>query len=260
MKLLTLGAGNMAEAIVRGLPDDVTVTAVDPSPERRAVFDGLGATTAGAISELAADADVVMLAVKPQVAAGAVPAVAGGDALVVSIMAGVTTATIDGLLGGGRRVVRVMPNTPMLVGRGACGIAAGADATPEDVATVRRLFGHAAEVVEVPEDLIDALSAVSGSGPAYLFYLAEHMTAAGVELGLSPEHADLLTRQTLLGAAEMLAADPGTAPAELRRRVSSPGGSTLAATDHADAAGVPATIRRALAAARDRGRELAGGG
>lgn len=255
MNLAFLGAGNMAEAIVRALPDRSHVVAADPSEARRSAFEHLGVQTTDDLRPHLATTDVLVLAIKPQVAPHALPALAAFDGLVVSIMAGVTTAKIDALLGGGKRVVRVMPNTPMLLGRGACGIAAGASATADDVATARALFETAATVVEVPESLMDAVTAVSGSGPAYLFYLAEHLIAAGEAVGLSPADADALVRQTLLGAAEMLAA--GESPAELRRRVTSPGGTTAAAIEAFEDAGTPAIVKRAVTAARDRGRALA---
>lgn len=255
MKLAFLGAGNMAEAIVRGLPDGHHIVAADPSPERREVFELLGAQVCDDLASHLADVDVLVLAIKPQVAPQVVPTLAGiGNALVVSIMAGVTAETIEGWLGSERRVVRVMPNTPMLVGRGACGIAPGTSATAADLATTRMLFESSCKIVEVTADQMDAVTAVSGSGPAYLFYLAEQMIAAGTAVGLSRADTDVLVRQTLLGAAEML--EDGEDPAELRRRVTSPGGTTAAAIAAFDDAGTPDIVRQAITAARDRGREL----
>ncbi|MEM6561845.1 MAG: pyrroline-5-carboxylate reductase [Planctomycetota bacterium] len=255
MKLAFLGAGNMAEAILRGLPDGHEIVAADPSAERREVFELLGATVCEELSSFVEDADVLVLATKPQVAPTVVPSLAGvGDALVVSIMAGVTSATIERWLGGERRVVRVMPNTPVLIGKGMCGMAPGTHATADDLETTRMLFDASAEVVQVEPNQMDAVTAVSGSGPAYLFYLAEHMMSAAEDVGLARADAEALVRRTLLGAAEMLAA--GDDPAVLRQRVTSPAGTTAAAIDAFDAADTPAIIRRAVTAARDRGREL----
>jgi len=177
--------------------------------------------------------------------------------LVVSIAAGISTAFIEKHLGGGKRwrVVRVMPNTPMLVGEGMSGIARGANASDEDMATVRRLFESAGEVVEVTEDKMNAVTAMSGSGPAYFFLLVEQMIAAGVDMGLSPQHARQLAAKTALGAAKMLATSSDD-PAELRRKVTSPGGTTHAAITHMQAQNVPQAIVDAIKAAERRGREL----
>ena len=255
-QIIFLGAGNIAEAVARALPPGWAVTAADPSADRRAVFAGLGAATTDDARPHLAAADALLVAVKPQVAADALAPLAGagiGNALVVSVMAGVTTARVDELLGGGRRVVRVMPNTPLLIGRGACGVCAGKGASDADLELAAALFGSAV-VRRVTEAEMDAVTATSGSGPAYVFYLAEQMIAAARAVGLDAADADALVRQTILGAAEMLAA--GDDPAELRRRVTSPGGTTAAAVAAFDDADLPAIVRRAITAARDRGREL----
>jgi pyrroline-5-carboxylate reductase len=177
--------------------------------------------------------------------------------LVVSIAAGISTAFIEKHLGGGKRwrVVRVMPNTPMLVGEGMSGIARGTIASDEDMATVRRLFESAGDVVEVTEDQMNAVTAMSGSGPAYFFLLVEQMIAAGVDMGLSPQHARQLAAKTALGAAKMLVTSSDD-PAELRRKVTSPGGTTHAAITHMQAQNVPQAIVDAIKAAERRGREL----
>ncbi|MEM8874373.1 MAG: pyrroline-5-carboxylate reductase [Planctomycetota bacterium] len=257
MKLAFLGAGNMAEAIFRGLPDGHEIVAADLSAERREVFELLGATVCDDLASHLEDVDVLVLSLKPQVAPEVIPKLAGiGHALVVSIMAGVTSATIEGWLGKDRRVVRVMPNTPMLVGHGACGIAPGTCATADDLATTRGLFESSCKVVEVRADQMDAVTAVSGSGPAYVFFLAEQMIAAGKAVGLSREDADVLVRQTIAGAAAML--DEGNDPEELRRQVTSPNGTTAAAIAVFDDADLPGIVRQAVTAAHDRGRELSG--
>ena len=263
-KLAVLGGGNMAEAIVRGLIGRYAVTVADPSPERRAVMADLarGEITVEAVEDLRPnldDADLLLIAVKPNVAPDVLPTVRNGRALVVSIMAGVPTAKIDALLGGGRRVVRVMPNTPVMVGRGVCGVCRGGtrqrSATrswPPTSSSPRPTSSRC------PEALMDAVTAVSGSGPAYVFYLVEHLAAAAEAVGLPPDQAAVMARETIRGAAEMLDGQD-TPPSELRRRVTSPGGTTQAAIETFDAHGTPAAIRAAVTAARDRGRELAGG-
>jgi pyrroline-5-carboxylate reductase len=172
-------------------------------------------------------------------------------------MAGVSTRTIETALGLGRpwRVVRTMPNTPVLVGLGAVAIAPGKFATKPDLVAARKFFEPAAVVVDVTEDKIDAVTALSGSGPAYVFYLIEQMTAAGVELSLSPDQADLLAKQTVLGSATMAKLATET-PAELRRRVTSPNGTTQAAIESMQADQVGPNIRKAIAAACARSVEL----
>ncbi len=189
----------------------------------------------------------------------------GKGTLVVSIAAGISTSFIETHLNSASqvnspgdqrwRVVRVMPNTPMLVGEGMSGIARGTHASDADVATVRRIFESASDVIEVAEDKMDAVTALSGSGPAYFFLLVEQMIAAGVDMGLSPEHARQLAAKTALGAATMLVTST-EAPEQLRRRVTSPGGTTHAAITHMQTQNVPQSIIDAIKAAERRGREL----
>jgi pyrroline-5-carboxylate reductase len=259
-----LGAGNMAEAIARGilaagvLPPGA-ILASDPSEERRRLFaDDLGIEALDANDPVVDRADVVLLAVKPQVVDKALAPVGGGfgpEKLLLSICAGVSTAHLEGLTKAGTRVVRAMPNTPMLVGRGMAAVCPGALATDDDLAIAERLLGAAAEVVRVPEDLMDSVTAVSGSGPAYFFYLAELLAAAGVEVGLPPETAERLARVTFEGAAKLLG-ESGEPAADLRRKVTSPGGTTEAAVRTFDALGLGKLVTAAVTAARDRGREL----
>ena len=262
-----IGAGNMAEAIVRGVLAGGGLTAgqvvaTARTPERRAYLaDRLDVAVTADNREAASGCDTLMLGVKPQVARGVLAEVAGAVAaptLVVSIMAGLSAATIDAALGGGHRVVRTMPNTPVLVGAGMVAVARGERATDADVATVRALFAPAAVVVEVAEPMLDAVVAVSGSGPAYFFYLVEQMTAAGVSLGLSADQAHQLATQTALGAAKMMTAPDADPPRELRRRVTSPNGTTQAAIETFDRAGLPGIVADAMAAAARRSRELGG--
>lgn len=257
-----IGGGNMAEALVRGVVSSGLVPAgrvvvFDILPERRAVFSAFGCGTVDSAAEIA-HADAILLATKPQ---NLLQAVAGFPArpeqLVISIAAGVSTRTIESALHPGARVVRAMPNTPLLIGRGMTGLAGGANADVADVDAALALFSRSGDAVVVAEGQLDAVTALSGSGPAYLFRFAEALMAAGEGLGLSPDLAKRLAIGMLAGSAEMLAGD-GDAP-ELRRRVTSPGGTTAAALavfEERDFAGM---VAAALAAARDRSVELGGG-
>ena len=257
-----LGAGNMAEAIARAaidrgvLPPD-RMAASDPNPERRTVFEGLGIRAVEHNVEVIRDARQVMLAVKPQVMSGAAADIAehgAADQVVISIMAGITTEKLAEAIGRPARIVRVMPNTPVQVGMGMAGVALSAAAEPGDEDLTMRLFNAAGRAIVVQEQAIDAITAVSGSGPAYVFYLAEAMHAAAVKIGLG-EHADLLVRQTIRGAAELLAGSD-LSPAELRRRVTSPGGTTEAAIKHLDGNQTHEVVINAIKAAQARSVEL----
>jgi len=261
-----IGAGNMAEAIARGvMAKDVLraeqMIAADVSPQRRELFEReLNVRAVEENAEVARQSRVVLLSVKPQQmgeALGALAPAINKETLVVSIAAGISTGFIQKHLGPAApwRVVRVMPNTPMLVGEGMSGISRGANATDADVATVHRLFESAGDVIEVPENHMNAVTALSGSGPAYFFLLVEQMIAAGVDMGLSAQHARQLAAKTALGAAKMLATS-SDAPEELRRRVTSPGGTTHAAITHLQAQHVPQAIVDAIKAAERRGKEL----
>ena len=264
--LAFIGAGNMAEAIARGVirgallrPDQII--AADVEAARRELFEQqLSVRAVESTGEAAHFARTVMLCVKPQQMPDALAAVASRirpDALVISIAAGTTTSYIEQRLGdrAAWRVVRAMPNTPMLVGEGMTAVAPGARATGDDLKQARRIFESAGAVIEVREELIDAVTALSGSGPAYFFYLVEQMIGAGVQMGLSAEHARLLASRTALGAAKMLAESPD-GPAELRRKVTSPGGTTEAAIRHMEAGRLPDVVKDAIYAAERRGKEL----
>ena len=265
-----VGAGNMAEAIARGmlsasLVPAERITAADPMNARRVYFrEQLGTMTEASAGAAVRGADVVFLAVKPQHMAQALADIAPhlqDDVLLISIAAGVSIATIEaGLVFDHRtnpvRVVRTMPNTPMLVGCGAVAIAPGTHATPADLARTRLIFETAAVVVDVREDQLDAVTAVSGSGPAYIFWLVEQMTAAGIALGLPEQTATLLARRTASGAGVMLQQSTDSAQ-ELRIKVTSPGGTTQAAIEHLQSHGADSIVRAAIAAADARGKELA---
>jgi pyrroline-5-carboxylate reductase len=259
-----LGAGNMAEAIVRGVlvggqvrPEQII--AADVSPQRRELFEKqLGVTAVEDNRIVAGQSAVLLLSVKPQmckmVLEGIAPVVKA-DATIISIMAGISSKYIDSALGGNRRVVRTMPNTPMLVGEGMAAIARGEHANDSDVQITRKLFEAAASVIEVNEDQIDAVTAVSGSGPAYFFFLVEQMIQGGINLGLSSEQAGLLAAKTAMGAAKMLTSSSDS-PTELRRKVTSPGGTTQAAITTMEAMELPAIVQKAMQACADRSKEL----
>lgn len=249
----------MGEALLMGLvasgwAESGELHVVEPDPDRQRtvaeVADGVSMS-----AEPIAGADAVV-AVKPDVVAAVLPALAAaGVGRVLSIAAGVRTDAIEAGLPAGTPVVRAMPNTPALVGVGAAAIAGGSAAGPGDLEWARGILEAVGTVVMVSEDDLDAVTGLSGSGPAYLFRLAEALRAAGVAQGLDPDTADALTRQTLLGAATLLASsceDPG----RLRENVTSPGGTTaagLAVLDDADFMGL---IDRVVDAATRRSREL----
>ncbi|MEO1235803.1 MAG: pyrroline-5-carboxylate reductase [Planctomycetota bacterium] len=259
-----IGAGNMAEAIVRGAIDNgvlppAKIAAADPSVERREVFEAMGVAAYADAAHVVTRSEQIMLAVKPQVFPGLADAMRRIDRerqVVISIMAGVKSAAIEAAAGGSTRVVRVMPNTPLMVGAGMSAVAECGRSTADrsDADLCVELLRGCGEVVRVTEDDLDAVTAVSGSGPAYVFLLAEAMTQAAREMGLGDGHG-LLVKQTILGAAKLML-ESGDPPEELRRKVTSPGGTTQAAIASFQADGFEAVVRRALTAARDRSVEL----
>jgi len=262
-RLAVIGAGNMAEAIIGGALRARAikardVVAADVSPERRKVFkDKLHIRAIADNAAAVRGAVLVLLSVKPQTMWAALDSIAAAlpsEAVIISIAAGVPTRVIESRLGPSARVVRAMPNTPMLVGQGIVALAPGSLATANDLAIAERLFSATAQVVRVPENLMDAVTAVSGSGPAYIFYLVEQMTQAAIELGLAPEIAKKLATATAAGAGAMLLG--GEEPAELRKRVTSPGGTTQAAVELMESRGLGKIVRDAIAAAEKRGNEL----
>jgi len=265
-----LGCGSMNEAVLAGLlaggTDARTVTATVRRSERaeelRGRYPGLTVLAenedAEANTKAVEGARLVVLGVKPAGITQLCREVAGAlapDTVVVSVAAAITVATMEAALPAGQPLVRSMPNTPLKVGRGAVGISAGSHAGTEQLKLAEELFSGAGTVVVVPEDQLDAVSAVSGSGPAYAFYLAEAMANAGVELGLEPGLALALARQTVAGAGAMLA-EEGADPAALRKAVTSPNGTTERAIAVFDEAGLPAVIAAGARAAADRAAEL----
>ena len=256
--LLIVGGGRMGEALLAGLlaagrsANELVVAEVSASRRQQ-----LGV----AHPEVTIAEDVVpcmgaVLAVKPGDVPAAARAVAGaGVRRVLSVAAGVTTASIEAAAGQAMAVVRAMPNTPALIGAGAAAISPGATADEDDMAWAEEILGAVGVVVRVPETALDAVTGLSGSGPAYLFLVAEAMVEAGVLAGLPRDIAETLTFQTLLGSSRLLA-DGASTPAALRASVTSPGGTTAAGVRELERRGVRAAFLDAVAAAAARSREL----
>ena len=260
-----IGAGNMASALAGGLrarghaPERLAFS--DPSEAQLQGFADQGCLTGLDNAAVVARSDVLVLAVKPQVMREVLKPLAAvvqqRRPLVVSIAAGIPVASIERWLGGDIAVVRAMPNTPALVQSGATGLYANTRVSREQRQLAESVLSAVGLTVWVEEEaLIDSVTAVSGSGPAYFFYVMESMIAAGVALGLDEKTARALTLQTALGAAQM-AITADVPPGELRRRVTSPGGTTERAVAAFDEAGLRATFNQALSACALRGRELA---
>ncbi|MEY2990568.1 MAG: hypothetical protein RLZZ163_1484 [Actinomycetota bacterium] len=258
-----IGGGAMGGAIAEGLVqlDGVDVVIVEADPERARWWQSRGDVVVADLGTAVADADVIFVAVKPHQIAETLRAageVLAPDAVVVSIAAGITVEAIERELPDGTAVIRTMPNTPVRVGRGVVGLCAGSSCDSDDVDVVTALLSTSALVVPIAEELLDALTATSGSGPAYLFYLAEAMRLGAMDLGLPEQTANQLVAHTLAGAAELLLAEPDKA-VELRASVTSKGGTTAAATAVFDEADLRGVVVAAMRANRDRARELAEG-
>ncbi|MFS2280558.1 pyrroline-5-carboxylate reductase [Microbacterium sp. OR21] len=271
--LAFLGAGSMGGAILQGviasgITVDGGIVATNRTREKADALASLPGVTSIALAEnragnaeAAAAARIILVGVKPAMVPDLLREIAPAlrdDAIVVSLAAGVTLATFTEALGEGVRTVRSMPNTPATVGKAVTGIAAGPAATDEDMAVVRALFEKVGAVIEVPESQIDALSTVSGSGPAYVFLLIEKLAEAARGMGFSDADARLMSEQTFIGAAALLDAS-GEDPAELRRRVTSPKGTTERAVAVLQDAGLDDVFAQATAAALARAKELAAG-
>ncbi|MFD1663385.1 pyrroline-5-carboxylate reductase [Streptomyces caeni] len=264
-KVAVLGTGKIGEALLSGMiragwaPADLLVTA--RRPERAEELRTRYGVEAVSNADAAKRADTLILAAKPQDMGRLLDELAPhitADRLVISAAAGITTASIEERLGDGVPVVRVMPNTPVLVDEGMSVISAGSHASAADLAHTEEIFGAVGKTLRVPESQQDACTALSGSGPAYFFYLVEAMTDAGILLGLPRDKAHDLIVQSAIGAAVMLR-DSGEHPVRLRENVTSPAGTTISAIRELEKHGVRAALIAALEAARDRSRALASG-
>ena len=259
-----LGAGNMAGALLRGLLAAGATTAdriwcVDVRKERTEELARLHGVRVGKDNRAAAAwADVAILATKPQVFDRLLPEVAAGirpEALAISIAAGIPVSAIEARLPAGARVVRTMPNTPAIVDAGATAIAAGTHATEADLALAERIFGCVGTTVVLDEVLLDAVTGLSGSGPAYVFLIIEALADAGVKVGLHRDSALQLAAQTVLGSAKLLL-ETGEHPGKLKDMVTSPGGTAIAGLHTLEAGGLRKTLMDAVETATARSREL----
>ncbi|MGM1017228.1 MAG: pyrroline-5-carboxylate reductase [Actinomycetota bacterium] len=271
--LAFLGAGSMGGAILQGvvasgITIDGGIVATNRSQDKADTLAALEGVTSIALeaaptgnTDAAASARILLVGVKPVMVPDLLREIAGvlrPDTIVVSLAAGVTIATFTEILGDDARIIRSMPNTPATVGKAVTGLAAGEGASAEDLALVRRLFETVGAVVEVPESQIDALSTISGSGPAYVYLLIEELTRAAIAKGFTRADARLMSEQTFIGATALLEAS-GEEPSELRRRVTSPKGTTERAVAVLQDANLDEVFTRATDAALARARELAAG-
>ncbi len=266
-----IGGGAMAEALIGGLrgPDaaDVDITVAEPDPARRKHLETkLGLTTTADNAEAVAGRDAVVIAVKPGVVGGVLESLADGmepaalnHPLWISIAAGVTISAMERALGSGARIVRAMPNTPALVHCGATAFVGNARAKRTDRDLARQMFLSVGTAWEAPnEGLLDAVTGLSGSGPAYVFVFLEALADAGVRAGLPREAANALAAQTAYGAAKLVL-ETGRHPASLKDQVTSPGGTTIAGLERLEAGGFRAALYEAVQAATARSKELGQG-
>ena len=259
-----IGAGQMATALGQGFVKAGLVAAedllaADPSAEARARFSkATGAKTTDDNLQVLAASDVIFLAVKPQQIGPVLDQLRGGvteKQLVISIAAGIRLEVLAGGLGPDIRLIRVMPNTPCLVGQGACGYCLGAKATADDAQLVDQLLGAVGICHAVEEKLLDAVTGLSGSGPAFVYMVIEALSDGGVRMGLSRAVATGLAAQTVLGSAQMVLGT-GEHPAVLKDRVTSPGGTTIAGVKALESGGLRAALIEAVEAAARRSIEL----
>jgi pyrroline-5-carboxylate reductase len=259
-----LGAGNMAEALIKGLlragtarPESLLATG-----RRKERLEELARTygVRTTLDNLAAvrEADVVVLSVKPQALDKVLIQVASAvdpHKLVISVAAGVPIAAMERRLGAGARIIRTMPNTPSLVGAGACALSRGEHASDEDLAVATRIFQSVGTTTVLDENLLDAVTGLSGSGPAYIFLIIEALSDAGVKVGLPRYTAQKLAAQTVLGSAQLLI-ETGIHPGQLKDQVTSPGGTAIAGLHTLEAGGLRTTLINAVEAATRRAKEL----
>ncbi len=263
-RIAILGAGRLGESLLRGFlssgwrrPDELTATVRRPERAEE-LRERYGLPVGFSNVEAVAGASLVVVAVKPQdisAVLGEIASAVTSDQVILSVAAGVTTTFIESHLSPEARVVRAMPNAPSLVHEGIAGIAAGRSAGEADLALAEEALGHLGGVVRVSEVDLDAVTALSGSGPAYFALLAEAMIEAGLLLGLSRDVSTKLVVQTMFGSA-LLLRDEGMHPVELREAVTSPGGTTTRAIRELERSGVRAAFLNAISAATERSREL----
>lgn len=263
-KLVFIGAGNMAEAMIRGIlktglyhNNDIIVADIDSGRLEHFQHE-LGIAGSTDNKQSAVNADVIVLAVKPQQANAVLQELSGNlpaDILLISIVTGFTTKKILDSLGRPARIIRVVPNTPALVGSGASAFCCGTGTTDEDAHLAESILKSFGIAIKIEEPLMNAVTALSGSGPAYVFYLIEALLKAGLEIGLSEENARKLVVATVTGSAHILL-ETGIEPDELRRRVTSRGGTTEAAMEVLDKKRTQQTIIAAVKAAHKRAQEL----
>lgn len=265
-KIAVIGAGNMGLALLKGMIDSGAVppkaiTVRNKRAEKaQALAEKFGVLTAPSNLEAAAGADIVLLSVKPQIFSQVLSELRGklGDTLVISVAAGVSTERIERELGGNPRVVRCMPNTPALIKQGATAISAGAYTKAGDLELAQAILGSVGRVVAVDEEHLDAVTGLSGSGPAYVFLIIEAFADAGVKVGLSREIALDLAVQTIQGAARLLQ-ETKEHPGKLKDQVTSPGGTAIAGLHTLEQGGLRTTIMNAVEAATKRAKELGQG-
>jgi len=262
-----VGGGNMGEALIRGLvesnlvPADAILVSDVRADRTRQLAEQYGVRALGGNAALVSEADVVILAVKPQIMATVLREVApalGNRPLLISLAAGVSTATIQSVLGKYPRLIRVMPNTPALVLRGVTAIARTPGLDVDDLETAQEIFAAVGKAVVLDEDHLDAVTGLSGSGPAYVAIVIESLADGGVKMGLDRATAMTLATQTVLGAAALLA-ETGLHPGALKDMVSSPGGTTIAGIAALEEGGIRTTFIRAVERATLRSRELGRG-
>lgn len=258
-----IGGGNMGEALIKGLIKSAVpaqnIRVAEPNEARaHQLTERYGVICSSDGGEVVRQSDLIVLAIKPQIVPVVLPAIAGAfddSKLLVSIAAGVTTASLEAYFQGAPRVVRVMPNTPALAGAGAAALCSGKNATKDDLSTAVHLFEGVGTVHVVSEAQLDAVTGLSGSGPAYVYMVIEAMAAGGVLEGLPMDTALALATQTVLGTAQLVK-ESGEHPAVLRDKVCSPGGTTIAAVKELEEKGLRAALIKAVSKATKRSREL----
>jgi pyrroline-5-carboxylate reductase len=258
-----IGAGNMSQALVQGLLDSegilsAQLVATDPNPEASSVLAEHGVGIVGSLDKLVENCELVILAVKPQVSEEVLSQISPfltPEKVVLSLMAGVTTVKIESFLSKGSVVVRCMPQTLVRLRMGSCAICAGSNATISDLEAIQELLELVGEVVTVRESQMDAVTGLSGSGPAFVYSMIESLAAGGVREGLTKEVALKLAAQTMLGSSRMVL-DSDLSPSQLKEQVTSPGGTTIAGLQVIERNNIYGILRNAVTAATQRSREL----